>query len=624
MRKLIAIFISFGFLIGFANSQLFDEAFNYNHSKRMLVLDSLATYQLKPNYKDSVDYFRELQLLTQKAISKHDQKSLLFADYLKFYFKVVHFTGSQNEIEKEYQYLFDKAVEMNVVTIMINLNLNMGYYYYEKPNPNYVLYFDYLNKAYLLYKDLDEKGCTDKSYNLYSMALAYYRFGDYWNSMKYSISVTNIPSTPDYVSMFNYNLLGVCYLKIGMNDSSRWFLKKTYDLALALKDKESFAGWEGIAIGNIGHTWYNDKEYDKAIENYTRAVDICSRVSLWDNVSPFSSNLINCYVIKNDLAEAGKIVPVAQHATYMYKNPIGYQLFYDALANYYLAKKDFEKAIIYRDSSILWNDSLQKTFDRNLKVRAELINYQQLSAVKQEKLNKEKKKQEMVTNAIVTLAFLIILIALLVYVRQTRVIKVRTLLLHEIHHRVKNNLQIISSILDIQQRSLNKPELKGVFNDARSRINSMALVHQNLYEKENLEFTDAQQYFEQLVKIITASYSTNQVEVKHNIFAHGVKLNLDTLIPVALIFNELLTNSYKYAFVGKKSGHVFFELKKSQEGFMMIFKDDGNGFPEGYDFKKSSGLGSLMIQQLTQQLFGKFTINSSLRGTEFSFIFKGL
>jgi len=603
---------------------MFDEAFKYYHPKRMLVLDSLATYHLKPHLKDSSDYYKEVELLKQKASKKKDPQSLLFADYLSFYFKVTNFIGSQKDIEDEYQQLFQKAIDRNIIVIMINLNLNMGYYYFQKPNPDYVLYFDYLNKAYLLYKDLDVKGCTDKSYNLYSMALAHYQFGDYWNSMKYSLLVTSIPSTPDFVSMFNYNLLGVCYLKIGMNDSSRWFLQKTLDISRTLKDKENFVGWDGIAIGNIGHTWYNDHEFDKAIESYTQAVKICTEAMLWDNVSPFASNLMNCYVIKKNLFEAGKIVPIAQQATYRYNNPIGYSFFYDALANYYLAEKDFEKAIIYRDSSIFWNDSLQKTFDRNLKVRAELMNFQQLSAYKQEKLQFEQKRQELIINAIVTAAILILVIALFVYTRQTRVIKVRTLLLHEIHHRVKNNLQIISSILDIQQRSLNNPELKVAFNDAKSRISSMALVHQNLYEKENLEFTDAQQYFEQLVKMIAASYSTQQVNIQHQINAKGVKLNLDTLIPVALIFNELLTNSYKYAFTGKKTGEIFFELRKSHEGFVMLFKDTGNGFPEGYDFKKSSGLGSLMIQQLTQQLFGKFVINSSLQGTEFSFIFKGL
>ncbi len=624
MKKGIAIFLFYVFVIAFGRSQMFQEAFKYNHPKRILFLDSLATYHFKPDVKDSTQYFKEVNLLRETAKKKRDERSILFADYLEFYFRVTNFSGTIRDIEKEYQSLFDRASAIDVITIKINLYLNMGYYYCENPKPDYVLYFDYLNKAYLLYKDLDIKGCTDKSYNLYSMALAYYQFGDYWNAIKYGTSVLTIPFTPDYVSMFNYNLLGVCYLKIGMIDSSRYYLKKTLSQYNILEEKENFVGWDGIAIGNIGHTWYEQEYYNKAIECYIKGVDICTKASMWDNVSPFASKLINCYVIKKKMEDAGKVIPIAQLATYKYNNAIGYSSYYDALANYYLAKNDFQKAITYRDSSIYWNDSLHRSYDRNLKVRAELVNFQQLSADKQEKLQSEKNEQELIRNSIIILAIILLFIGLFIYIRQTRVIRVRTLLLHEIHHRVKNNLQIISSILDIQQRSLNNPELKGVFNDARSRINSMALVHQSLYEKENLEFTDAQQYFEQLVKIITASYSTNQVEVKHSINARGVRLNLDTLIPVALIFNELLTNSYKYAFIDKKTGEIFFELKKVNDGFTMIFRDNGNGFPEGFDFKRSSGLGSLMIQQLTQQLFGKFVINSSLHGTEFSFIFKGL
>jgi two-component sensor histidine kinase len=617
----ITLFIGFS-SIGF--SQLFDEAFKSKGKGRILVLDSLATYVLKINRRDSVEYYNAVEELRINAEKKNDKASLLYADYLIFYFHIYNFSWPEEKIIREYQQLFKRADDLEVLTIKINLYLNMGYYYDGKPNPNYVLYFDYLNRAYLLYRDLDVKGCTDKAYNLYSLALAYYRFGDYWDAIRYSNQIKGISNMPAYVTLFNNNLLGVSYLKLGILDSSRLYLEQTLEMAEEMEKQNSFIGWRGIAIGNLGHTWYKEKSYDKAIECYVQGVKICSEVELWDNVSPFASNLINCYVFKDRLNDATPILNVAREATYRYDHAEGYYYYYDAIANYHRAKKDFEKAIMYRDSSIIWNDSLQKTFDRNLKVRAQLINYQQLALDKQEQLKSEKQREELIKNATFAVALILLIVALFIYTRQTRAIRIRTLLLHEIHHRVKNNLQIISSILDIQQRSLNNPELKGVFNDAKSRINSMALVHQNLYEKENLAVTDAQNYFDQLIKIITTSYAPQNKLITHKIQAKGIELNLDTLVPVALIFNELLTNSYKYAFVGKETGEIYFELKKNSEGFSMIFKDNGVGLKEGYDFKKSTGLGSLMIQQLTQQLFGKFIIKSSLHGTEFSFTFKGL
>jgi two-component sensor histidine kinase len=624
MRKFTTLTILI--LLGntFNYSQVFDGAFKYGHPERVLFLDSIATYVLKIGINDSAEYFQSVEELKTLAEKKNDKRSLLYADYLVFYFNIVNVRWSQLKIEDEYQKLFDRAEKLEVVTVKINLYLNMGYYYYGKENPDYVLYFDYLNKAYLQYKDLDVKSCIDKSYNLYSMALAYYRFGDYWDAIKYSNIILSLPNTPDYVSLFNSNLLGVSYLKLGLLDSSRIYLKKTLELSTKMESENRFFGWDGIAIGNIGHTWYKQKSYNKAIECYIKGVQLCSEQKLWDNVSPFASHLINCYVIQQRLKDAETIIPIARQSTYTFDHAEGYYYYYDALANYFLAKNDFQKAIMYRDSSILWNDSLQKTFDRNLKVRAELINYQQQATDKQQKLRSEKQREELIKNATFALALILLVIALFVYTRQTRVIRVRTLLLHEIHHRVKNNLQIISSILDIQQRSLNNPELKGVFNDAKSRINSMALVHQNLYEKENLAYTDAQSYFEQLTKIITMSYAPENKHIVHKINAHGIELNLDTLIPVALIFNELLTNSYKYAFTEKDSGEIYFELKKNSDGFVMTFRDNGVGLKEDFDFKKSAGLGSLMIQQLTQQLFGKFNVRSSLHGTEFNFTFKGL
>jgi two-component sensor histidine kinase/tetratricopeptide (TPR) repeat protein len=197
-------------------------------------------------------------------------------------------------------------------------------------------------------------------------------------------------------------------------------------------------------------------------------------------------------------------------------------------------------------------------------------------------------------------------------------------LMKEIHHRVKNNLQVISSMLNIQQRNIDDPALKTAFKDANSRINSMALVHQNLYEKENLDFTDAQEYFEQLFKAITASYAPRNAKIVVQVKAKDIKLNIDTLIPLALIVNELLTNSYKYAFVEKTEGIIHFELAHREGMYDMKFTDSGSGFPPGFKLKQSKGLGSLMIEQLTTQLFGTYDVKSSDTGVEYHFKFKGL
>ena len=152
----------------------------------------------------------------------------------------------------------------------------------------------------------------------------------------------------------------------------------------------------------------------------------------------------------------------------------------------------------------------------------------------------------------------------------------------------------------------------------------MALVHQSLYEKENLESTSAQEYFQQLFQSITASYAPRKKQIFQEVHAANISLNIDTLIPLALIVNELLTNSFKYAFTKKNTGHIYFELRKEKDYYHMEYKDDGPGFPEGFEMNQSKGLGSLMIEQLTTQLFGSYQVVSSPEGLHFHFTFKGL
>ncbi len=622
MQKGLLLFFMMG-MTGIS-AQNFETAFEYPYPKRMVFLDSIYSSELKPYRRDSIKFHNSVQELKNIAIEKKDNKAVLYADYLLFFYSLYNASVNEQEALDKLKELEARAKKLKHYFVQIQLYTNMGYYYYHySAYTNYILYFDYLYKAYLLYKDLDLKEYPSKTYDLYSLGLAHYKFGDYKDAKKYALEANTLAPT-GHIKIFNDNLLGVTYLKLHQFDSARFYLQRTFLQATESNKAGELKGWTGIALGNIGHTWREEKQYDRAIIYYEEAVEICMKYKLWDNASGFASHLISIYVIKGQLKKAEEMMPIAREATYKYNNMEGYYLYYDALANYYKANKSGMEAILYRDSAIYWNDSLHKTFDRNLKVQIQLANYQELAADKEALFLLEKSRQRIIRNSIILFVVLALIIAWFIFRSQKKTLKNRTILLKEIHHRVKNNLQIISSILDIQQRGLNNPDLKEAFKDAKSRINSMALVHQSLYEKDNMESTDAQKYFEQLLKVITASYAPKNKKITYELLASDIRLNIDTLIPIALIFNELLTNSYKYAFQEKESGHIHFELTKKDDMFSMIFKDDGKGLPAGFDLKNSTGLGSLMIQQLTQQLFGKFTVKSSLEGTEFYFNFKGL
>ena len=604
------------------NAQQYADVFAKNYPERLMLIDSVVRNDIKPSVEDSVGFHKKLDHLETLAKDKNDKIAIFYTKYLSFYFQISNNQIDEAEVLKGVKELSSEAAKLDLPQVEANLFNDLGYYYYKRPNPDYILYFDNLNKGYQFYKDLDVTEYPDKAYNLYSLALSYYQFGDYADAIRFAKKVPPLKDGDNFVDLFNYNLLGMAYLKLNKFDSSRTYLEETYKLANSFP-KEKGLGWTGIAKGNIGHTWYKEGKFENAIPYYLEAIAICDTGKLWDNVSPFSSRLISCYTKLGKLDKAKALIPLARRSSYLYNQKDGYLLLYNSLADYYKATMEGNLAIIYRDSAILYTDSLQKTFDRNLKVQLELSNYQQQVKAKEAIFNSNKARQKVIRNSIIGFTILLISIAIFVYIRQKQLLVQKTVLLKEIHHRVKNNLQVISSILDIQQRSLNDEKLMQAFTDAQSRISSMALVHQNLYEKENIGTTDSNEYFEQLFQNITLSYAPANIKITHSIRSQG-RLTIDTLIPVALIFNELLTNTYKYAFKGRSGGSIQFELIQKSDLFQMSYSDDGVGFPAGFDFSKSRGLGSLMIRKFTQQLFGTFMVDSNTQGVKFIFSFKAL
>ena len=183
--------------------------------------------------------------------------------------------------------------------------------------------------------------------------------------------------------------------------------------------------------------------------------------------------------------------------------------------------------------------------------------------------------------------------------------KQNELLLREIHHRVKNNLQIINSLLNLQSRKTASPEVVAMMQESSSRINSIALIHTKLYQQQSLNRLDIQDYIEQLGVHLLSVYNVGKKNVRFCVEANEVSLDIDTAIPLGLILTELMTNSLKYAFVGRNAGEIGILVK--QEGpkeYELIFKDDGVGIPESKLKQTDGTLGFRLIHSLTKQLGG--------------------
>ena len=194
-------------------------------------------------------------------------------------------------------------------------------------------------------------------------------------------------------------------------------------------------------------------------------------------------------------------------------------------------------------------------------------------------------------------------------------------LLKEVHHRVKNNLQIIASLLHLQEITADK-EVLTILRESEGRVRSMASIHENLYQSPTFTDINFKQYTEKLLydRLYTYGVPKNTIMTKLDI--EEIKLNIETAIPLGLIINELVTNIIKYAFTDM-NGTITIKLQSQNDKMELIIADNGIGLPKDIDIKNSETLGLQLVNNLINQIEGKLEINID-DGTEFKILFKEL
>jgi two-component sensor histidine kinase len=196
-------------------------------------------------------------------------------------------------------------------------------------------------------------------------------------------------------------------------------------------------------------------------------------------------------------------------------------------------------------------------------------------------------------------------------------------LLREVHHRVKNNFEIISSLLDISAMQTENGEIQNLWEDMRSRIFSMAMIHAQLYENERFDRIDMGKHIQRLIEHISDIYERPGKSITSMIESSKILLSVNQAIPCALAMNEIITNAFKHAFIEKSRGKVSVYINNTTDGsVLMKVKDDGDGLPDGVDLSSVDGLGIKLATQLVDgQLNGRMWINRD-HGTEISIEFK--
>ena len=199
----------------------------------------------------------------------------------------------------------------------------------------------------------------------------------------------------------------------------------------------------------------------------------------------------------------------------------------------------------------------------------------------------------------------------------------KEVLINEIHHRVKNNMQIISSLLNLQTHFTSDIETIDILKDTQNRVKSMAMVHEKLYQSSDLTHINFSNYIICLVNHLFYSYGIEESQIKKMIDVEDIDLNIDTAVPCGLIICEIVSNSLKYAFKDGRIGKVTVSLKIKDEKFYLTISDDGIGFPKKLDFKNTDSLGLKLVNSLTNQIDGEIHLDKTC-GTKFKITFNEL
>ncbi|WP_189663277.1 MULTISPECIES: sensor histidine kinase [unclassified Polaribacter] len=290
----------------------------------------------------------------------------------------------------------------------------------------------------------------------------------------------------------------------------------------------------------------------------------------------------------------------------------------------------YTEAIAYKEKAI---EIIRKIYSEDLSKSLAKYKTEQALKVKETEISREKEKTKLYS-IIASLFFVLLLITLLVLVKirnQSKELSSKNqlindaliekeLLITEVHHRVKNNFQIISSLLELQSEGIEDKKALELINQSQDRVKSMALIHQKLYRNES-GLIDFNEYTSLLIKEISFVYQLN-VKVDTTIKIENVFFDVDTAIPLGLIINEIITNAYKYAFKNDKENVLFISIHQEEDkDYKLVIEDNGLGISNSFQIEEAKSTGLKLVKRLVRQLQGSLELLIK-HGTRFEIIFK--
>jgi two-component sensor histidine kinase len=422
--------------------------------------------------------------------------------------------------------------------------------------------------------------------------------------------------------------IGGMYREEGKTDSSLIYIEKA--VAYYSENGPDVQLARGLYI--LGNLYQDKEEYEQSHSSYDRSIELYAKLGDTHRKAGSILRKSETYKAQKDYSNAIAYAIMALEEVKETDSDNLKTRTYYLLYLIYKEQGDYENALKYKEL----NGEIKAEIDdrNNLKAIAELeekyqteLRDRQLAELNAENKAKELKVEQQWKQQIALLALLVMLVvvAIALYGRAStkkknnetlrakneiieKALKDKEFLFREVHHRVKNNLQFISSLLNLQSRHIEDPKALGILNDARNRVKSMALVHQKLYQEENLSGVDMKNYMSNLVDSLAHSFKINEGKVKITLDVDPMSLDIDTAIPIGIIFNELITNSFKYAFDNTDSATLRVHLKQQKESIQLLVADNGPGVKTD---KAEETFGTQLIESMVDKLKGSIQIGKA-------------
>ena len=477
-----------------------------------------------------------------------------------------------------------------------------------------------LNNIGNVYKDLEK---VDKSLEYYNRSL----------EIKKEL-------TDQHGVAMTLNNIGLLYHNNGEYVKAQDFYSQSLTIKREIKDLHG----EAMTLNNIGLTYEVQKIYGAAIPYYEKSIAIKKQIGDQFGLAMSLINLAKVHRENGDyekcysgLLESEKIAKSIGATTQLRDSYHRLYETYDLQGKTKEAYKYYKLYVEVKDTmmsleSMKNMQKLQAQYENETKqltienlTKKEDLNNAKLVA------NKAELDREKITRiALITvLTLCVVLVFFFFFSAKQRKKNNMTLkksldekevLFKEVHHRVKNNFQVISSLLNLHANNSDNEAVKKALGEAKDRVGSMSLVHEKLYQSKDLTQIKMDEYISQLLMHLNSSFD-DEKEFASIIKIENVFLDIETAVPLGLIFNELITNSIKYAFKAKEGNKIEIEIKQTDSNIQVSYKDNGVGLPVDFDLDKLESLGLNLVQILVIQLQGELVIDSG-DDTSFSFSFK--